>query len=282
MVRVRYQGRLGNQLFQYSLGRILAEKFCYQLVCNPLNGFEATRENIPGKTFDKITSFTGQIIDLCEIDKLRNNAGIEINGFFQRYEYYRDNKHKIRWWLNRGKTEVAVHPDDIVVHVRRTQYNGMDTTWCYRVVGDSIETEDDIFPITERSRENIKWASLNAGRDILPFEYYEGILNEIPFRRLHICTDVPDDPYLKHFDKYDPIVRRSAVMDDFNFMRCSSKLITSISTMSWWAALLSDAEVFMPYPHYGTWRTDRTGVDLRVTDDARYRVIDVKREGSFF
>jgi len=53
MVEVVYLGNLGNNLFQYCFGRILAEKFGYQLKSDPIAGFPHTKEIVQGKNYSK-------------------------------------------------------------------------------------------------------------------------------------------------------------------------------------------------------------------------------------
>jgi len=52
MIKVNYDGNLGNNLFQYCFGRILAEELGYQLVANSIPGFP--------RTFDEISGFNYQ------------------------------------------------------------------------------------------------------------------------------------------------------------------------------------------------------------------------------
>ena len=42
MVTVKYLGRLGNNLFQYALGRIIAESLDYPLQASAIDGFDGT------------------------------------------------------------------------------------------------------------------------------------------------------------------------------------------------------------------------------------------------
>ena len=42
MIEVRYKGRLGNNLFQYCLGRILSEALGFALQANAIPGFPGT------------------------------------------------------------------------------------------------------------------------------------------------------------------------------------------------------------------------------------------------
>lgn len=66
-------------------------------------------------------------------------------------------------------------------------------------------------------------------------------------------------------------------------IRSAKRIIVSISTISWWAAWLSNAlEIYLPRPNYGTWKARNDGVDLYVHDEPRWRIVDVKREGTFF
>ena len=51
MIEVRYQGRLGNHLFQYCFGRILAEKMGYKLKADPIPGFPATSVPVEGHDY---------------------------------------------------------------------------------------------------------------------------------------------------------------------------------------------------------------------------------------
>ena len=49
MIKVQYGGRLGNNMFQYCFGRILAEKLGYELIASPIMGFDETNQKVNGK-----------------------------------------------------------------------------------------------------------------------------------------------------------------------------------------------------------------------------------------
>ena len=48
MVRVDYIGTLGNKLWQYCVGRILAEKYGLKLQTKAIDGFENTKQEVNG------------------------------------------------------------------------------------------------------------------------------------------------------------------------------------------------------------------------------------------
>ena len=43
MITVKYQGGLGNMLFQYCFGRMLATRLGYKLNASHINGFSSTK-----------------------------------------------------------------------------------------------------------------------------------------------------------------------------------------------------------------------------------------------
>ena len=69
-------------------------------------------------------------------------------------------------------------------------------------------------------------------------------------------------------------------MDAFKWMLNASKLMISQSTFGWWAAILSEAEVWMPETPASIW-SRRSGINLRVYDNPRWTIFpaDVSRQG---
>lgn len=258
MVLVAYQGRLGNNLFQYCLGRIIAEKLGYALFASPIPGFQNTGAPTPGLKIQPCQSFSNlHRIDLPSLDLLKGKSGIRLEGYYQRYEYYKDHKSSIKeWFRTKPFNEFEIHSDDIVLHLRRT--DRLDNTRVY----------------------NTHQGSLRGSTDLLCFEWYESILSHIKFRRLYICTNVPHDPFLKHFIRFEPVIYHKSATDDFIFMKSFNNIISSISTFSWWASFLSNATtIFMPQPNYGCWG-DILNIDLKVYDESRFISVPTRIEPS--
>jgi len=115
-------------------------------------------------------------------------------------------------------------------------------------------------------------------------ESYLQAIEKFQFQNLHIVTDMPAwthiskeslsnmsfhykvpeedrvDPqksvdyfnsFIDGFMKYDPIVKKGSIVEDFNFIRTFDNILFQHGTMGWWAAALSDAS---NVGVYGPWR----------------------------
>lgn len=236
MIEVRYMGRLGNNLFQYCFGRILAERMGFKLEANPIPGFPNTRTKIEGHDYSsRPTQFlTGQIVDLEAVVKDKTKRKIVLSGYFQRYEYYKKHKDVIREdWLSMDiSIDEKVNPEDIVAYLRRGE-----------VVRDGYA---------------------------MPFSYFKKVLKMVKYERLFLCTDDPQDPFISLFRKYKPIVYHTPndYLKDFKFITLFDRIIASSSTFNWWAAFLSNAkEIFVPACSYGyIWGKTKSDISGMVDD----------------
>lgn len=257
VVDIHLPGMLGNRLFAFCIGNIIAEKLGFKCYCGPIKGFPYSYscvDNKPSPSYKTQTIDTthGQAIHDIDIEKVtsdRSPRNIKLIGYFQRYKYLRSYREKIRtkWLALDSSMAVAPQdPQDIVIHVRA-----------------------------------------NHPSVFVPFEYYEKALASTSYRRVFICTDEPKDPFLDKFKKYNPIIHStrslsqlmhsgvswgdisSLNLDEFLFMCSFNKIITSHSTFAWWAAFLSDAqEIYAPYSS-----DERYQVYGKVDED-RYHYID--------
>ncbi len=245
MVEVRYLGRLGNNLFQYCLGRIIAERLGYRLSAKPIPGFPATQDTVEGSDYasypvQELTGSMGQIIDLQAIVNDKTRRKIVLNGYFQRYEYYQPYKDVIRTrWLvdSIPAPHEVISPGDVAVTIRLLDY----------------------------------FYNYNS---MLPFSYYEQALEHSGFERVFICTDEPAHPFLKRFARYKPVIISKSPLDQFKFIASCNKIIVSQSSFFWWAAFLSKArEVYLPGEcAHGFWSRDSQAQPF-VWDEERYRQI---------
>lgn len=247
MVEVEYISRLGNNLFQYCFGRILAEKLGYRLKADPILGFPNTNTNVEGLDY---SSYPTQVIkgqvDLSDILQDNTKRKIIIKGYFQRYDYYRDYKNVIKtnWLLMNKQVNERIEPDDIVVCIRRKDY---------------------------------------LPRHALPFSYFDEALSIAEHSRVFICTDSPRDSFTLYFKKkYKAIIYHKDILADFAFIMLFKKIIISNSSFFWWASFLSNAdEIYFPIPLHGFWSEERDDINLKV-DESRYiyiRCKDAYKEG---
>ena len=256
MIHAQYAGRLGNNMFQYCFGRILAEELGYELIANPIMGFDETGKKVNGKRVEGHPPSLGfHEVDVDNLLSLDPPQPIFLDGFYQRYEYYKDHKEKIKKWLQIDNHDVGQSDKDIIIHMR---------------LGDNVTTLDPENPF------------------IMPFAYYEKALQNTTYDRLFICSDPEtiDSKYIKQFEKYNPIILKGDTLTDFRSLKSFKKIIISQSTFSWWAAFLSDAdEVFFPLPEKGTarlineWSDGRPDIDLVVSDEPRYKYIKQTQNG---
>lgn len=98
MIEVIYDGNLGNNLFQYCFGRILAETLGYKLVADPILGFPKTYDFVNGDSYYNINPITlrGQKPNLDFLNEANPKHHILLTGYFQRYEYYRPHGNSIK------------------------------------------------------------------------------------------------------------------------------------------------------------------------------------------
>ncbi len=239
LIEVIFQDQAGNQLFQYCLGRILAERLGFALQVCPISGFPGTGLRVEGRSFDQPRILLeGHRLDLNGLLADPSPRRLVLRGWFQRYAYFQPYKQAIRRWLERPVASInQPHPRDLVVHVRRRDY-----LWH-------------------------GWA--------LPFSWYEQLIEQSRFRDLILVTDDPADPFFRRFRRYRPILRSQSAQEDFDFLRSARQLALSPSSFAWWAAFLGQAEwIGFPVPHAGIWAPDNLeGVDLQVWDEARYEML---------
>lgn len=251
MVEVIYDGNLGNKLFQYCFGRILAEKLGYKLFAKPIEGFPGTYKEVNGQVHPAGLALTlrGQKPDLTFVNDTTVKYHILLTGYFQRYEYYEHYAQGIKTWLaieDNISSDVGVN--DVVLGIRRG---------------------NDYIP-----------------RHGLPISYYEDALSSMQYDRVFICTNEPSDPFVRHLQKkYSAKVRSPRALDNLIFIKKFKKIVISNSTFLWWAVFLSDAqEIIFPRPANGFWSSGdpmSKNISLEV-GEPRYKYLACEKYKSEF
>ena len=246
MIQLRYFGGLGNRLFQYCTGRIIAEELNLTLVAPGIPGFPRTREKVKGdfvgpRLRNPRQKVKGFDLEISEILKDRTRRFIRLDGacsqnFRRDYIPY---VAKMREWCVPQPMEVKYPSGDLVVaHVRLGDYESRGYT-------------------------------LSEG-------FYRTILGDGPGegdRRLIVVTDRPQSQYLEMFKRWEAIIISTSELNDFSFLLGAKTLIMSASTFSWWAAFLGSQEtVYFPIPKRGYWSRDEFEfIDLVLPkEDPRY------------
>ena len=237
MINVTKLGTLGNNMWQYSVSRVIAEKNNLQLNCYSIPGFPRTEDvvsgnsyglplvNIEGHFFDKELSFA--------------NSRVEMKGYVQRYEYIKDHKAKVKEWFQLNvESPMEVLPTDFVVSIRRG-WNGWPTSLCP------------------------------------PKEFFLDVFDNVDYERIILCTDSFDDPYFDFIDDLDVdlVKAKYSPLEQFALIKSANKILLTSSTFCWWAAFLSEAnEIY--YPMIGDLVPTESGGNWFVDDEERYYVID--------
>ena len=231
MIRVIYDGNLGNNLFQYAFGRILAEKYGLQLDAKPIAGFPRTGDNVSGIRL----AGSDEIVLRGQRPKLPYDVDrpMLLTGYFQRSEYYVSHVNQIKEWFTMDYVLKEEPPDerDVVVGIRRGR---------------------DYVP-----------------RHALPISYFSEAICQCSPRRVFITTNSPNDPFVKFIAKrFSGKIRPPGALDNLAFISNFSRIVISNSTFLWWGAFLSNANlVIFPRPSNGFWSKNdplSTGIALEM------------------
>ena len=119
-------GRMGNRMFLYAFGKLLAIKKQCKFYCEPLPNFINTQYDIPFTTFLNNPLYTknygNNYVDYKQL--LEYPTDIIINSYLQKAEYYTPYKELIKNWFwldltNKPKPE----NNELVIHIRETDYS---------------------------------------------------------------------------------------------------------------------------------------------------------------
>jgi hypothetical protein len=237
LIDVRYKARLGNNLFQYCLGRILAETLGFALQAPTIPGFPNTAATITGALYEQPEqTLTGHLIDLERVLGDSGPRRIVLDGWFQRYDYYRPYRGQIQQWLAFAPSiEVPDPRNGVVVHVRRTDF------------------------------VRLGWA--------LPFAYYTEALERVRPNgaNVWIVTDDHRDPFFKQFAPWRPRFHSGTALEQMLFMTRATRLVMSQSTFSWWPTFLGNpTDVVCPVPAFGAWSENGEARDANLIEQDRF------------
>ncbi len=249
MIKINYLGRLGNNLFQYCLGRILANEFDTSLKTKRIEGFLAAtpiKKRLQFPTLKK-DILTGHSIDLKSITQNRKRRNIVLNGFFQRYEYYKNHKSDIKDWLFSNHTQI-LGDRDLTISVRS---------------GDIWQNKNN--------------TTIHPNYCALPFSYYKNIIDSHSWEQIYIVTDNANDPMVRKLsDKFSAQGQSKDPVSDFNLIRSSTNIVLPVSTFAWWAAWLSNAQKIF-YPKVAVFDPSvRPDINLIVDNEDRYEYISLQ------
>lgn len=217
MITTTFKGGLGNQMFQYAIGRIIAEAKGHKLEINdPDNRKDILLKNFPsvsgveGSDTKENTLQVGYDLQYMDLPAVLGHSGhVFLHGYWQKHYYYTQHKEKIKTWFQyddsqHWKPELT----DLVLHVR---------------LGDQLRPTPIGLPASA--------------------ETYVNLLKKIPHDRCILVSDEPENPFLDPVKAFPSvIVKHGSQMEDFSIIKHAKRVIISQSTFAWWASFLGEPE----------------------------------------
>ena len=229
------RGRSGNNLFQYLAAEVIKHIYNYDIVlktdCISADLIEINDENYT------------QIINKYMANPQRvfsSNSNLIINGYFQKSNILLYLRPLLLKYFN------ILNTTPISNNYRVSDFSKLETKHMINFDGTELVLHlrlDD-------------YIHNNSPPNIFSKEDLSKVIDTISFSKLYIiCDEVRaewEKTYIKYFtDKYDATVLTGSLMDDFNFLKISKRLVTSHSTFCWMAAYMGDGnEVFIPYSNF--------------------------------
>ena len=213
MITTCFKGGMGNQMFQYALGRIIAEAKGYKLeISDPDNRgnllFDQFKNagGVDGKEVKENTMACAHDLQYLDMNAVMGHNGhVLLHGYWQKYYYYTPHADKIRQWFAYDDSQFEKpEPDDVVIHMR---------------LGDQLKPDKIGLPET--------------------VQVYIDLLNTIPHKRCILVSDDPSDLFLAPLRALPNVeVKHGSQMADFTMIKCAKRVIISQSTYAWWATFL--------------------------------------------
>jgi len=228
MIEVELIGGLGNNMFQYALGKIIAKEKNYNLDITNINNLSSFFTNVQAIT-DKqsktentlnigYNSSTGHIQNVCLNEVLNHSGKIALKGFFQKYYLYEQHREDLQntFYI---KNFVEISPEDLVVHIRLGDYVALQQQLSLDVYINIIKS--------------LSYRNCILVTDDVNHFYIQTLLKEIP-NCYTANTLYPSNNY-------------NSLILDYLILLNAKQLLISQSTFSWWAAFLGNQDkVYVP------------------------------------
>lgn len=235
LITVKFNGTLGNNLWQYSVARLFAEETGQLLATPKIRGFSSCNSLIPGKVnVGKKEIYTGH-----HLPEFMPNRRSLFNGSFERYENIAGNLDRIKTWVRSDEApDFLSDSNDLVLSIRRG-FNGWPVSLCPSV--------DD----------------------------YEELVKKFEFKTLWICTDSPYDSFIQNLmsrlgkSKLVNMNRNK----QFSFIATAERVIMAPSTFTFWATITGRASKVY-WPRIPALDFSQTAYDWFPYDDPRVEWID--------
>jgi hypothetical protein len=230
-------GRMGNRMFQYAFGYILAAKKCVNLYHDGLPNFNIQPNPYTGKLVNYINTgkYGHNKVDYKELINTSNI--VVVDSYLQKSLYYEPHRETLLHQFNIKQHE-SINKDKLVLHIRETDYLQINCFLGYdfykRVIKEAGYT--NIVIVTDNSTSETVQKLLAEGCKLNT----EGIVNTF-----NVNSD-------------------DRAMIDFNTLLYSENIAISQSSYSWWASFLGNHKnIYMPYCE-GMWKLNPLEDDINL------------------
>ncbi len=233
IIYFRSNGRFTNNLFQYFAAQIVKKILNYDFIALDTSNTELIKSScyvIDDKKFKQIHTDTF----LANIDTSKN---IYLDGYFQRSEIFANYREYIK----------------SLIHENNKDRFGI--LYSYTICDLVLPSKNSRSPGKNDLVMHIRLDDFLGDLQIFDSSFLKEIISKIQYDELYIVCDKLKQEweykYMAHFLDLQPILISESLLEDFNFMRQSTKILTSASTLSWMAAFLGEPEeVHIPYNTY--------------------------------
>ena len=231
-------GRMGNRMFQYAFGYLLAKNKNTNLYTQELPNFNiVSNYDLLPNSYIATSKYGHNNVNFDELNNTLND--IVIDSFVQNASYYTPYKQTLKTIFN-IKPQSIINNNKLVLHIRETDYINLN---CF-----------------------------------LGYDFYKHLINETGFTDVIIVTDNSNCETVQKLlaegctlntqgcvDKFSHISDQRS-MHDFFTLTYSENIAISQSSYSWWTAFLGDHKnIFFPYKNNtGMWKInpEKDDVDL--------------------
>jgi len=241
MIIVKLAGGLGNQLFQYSFGQYIQNKYKLKVIYD-ISFYESKKrlshEKLTIRNFPEIKlntiKYAGLMLNIKIFKKSLNSIIVTENNLNNVKNY--DNKIYIGNWQtykfsleikNILMRELNFESKELTNYINILNIVNYKTTATIHVRGTDILS----------GGYGGKFKPLNENYYIKALNYFSNI------ERIVIVTDDPEYAKSLNFKSYPlQIISTEDVLVDFMVLRNAKNLICANSTFSWWAGFLGNSE----------------------------------------
>jgi len=253
MITVQLTNGFGNNLFQYISARLLAEFHNQDVFAiSPNDSYYALNDlrKLGIKFTDKHATDVLNVSDAnykIAFNERYKDYHFHLTGYFEDHTYYDKDMAVIKTWFPAVKKR---NNDDLVIHFRAG-----DRLFYKNEFNDKPLVEDYINAIKQ-----FDFTHLHIVTDMVEWDYLTKEKLENMKFHVHVPKEVrvPIQMSVDYFNtfidglgKYNPIVEKRTILEDFNFIRSFDNILFQHGTLGWWASALSDAK---KVGVYGPWR----------------------------